>query len=312
MGMKAIARPRAVHLVAAAMLCASALPAAAQSPARFSSSGFSKAEAILGGSPSSLAAIMAAQSQPTGGAVMASALAAVLPTSSPFHRSAPFGFEVVPAIDRTVSPDRPDIFNSIALPIARSSLDRRWNRVGSAAVAGRPAIYAAGLRNVSEWARIEAVNAYVNARVAFADDSRLFGIADRWSPAAETLARGRGDCEDYALAKMAMLRRAGLADKDLYFVVLKDLTRRADHAVLIVRSEGRFLVLDNGTDRLIDSADIRDYRPILTFSAGRRFTHGYRLASPAPMVLAVAMPRLSPIAAVSMSSLLPSSSFASR
>ena len=31
--------------------------------------------------------------------------------------------------------------------------------------------------------------------------------------------------------------------------------RRADHAVLVVRSGGRFLVLDNGTDRLVDSAD---------------------------------------------------------
>jgi predicted transglutaminase-like cysteine proteinase len=196
------------------------------------------------------------------------------------------------------------------LPIARSSLDRRWNRVGSAAVAGRAAIYAAGLRAMSERARIEAVNAYVNSRVAFIDDSRQFGVADRWSPAAETLARGRGDCEDYALAKMAMLRRAGVADKDLYFVVLKDLARRADHAVLVVRSEGRFLVLDNGTDRLLDSADLRDYRPILTFSAGQRFTHGYRRATPAaPMVLAAAYPKLSPIAAASM---LPSSAYATR
>jgi len=34
--------------------------------------------------------------------------------------------------------------------------------------------------------------------------------------------------------------------------------------------------LDNGTDELIDSDRIRDYRPILTFTRGQRFTHGYR------------------------------------
>ena len=132
--------------------------------------------------------------------------------------------------------------------------------------------------------------------------------------ASDTLARGRGDCEDYALAKMAMLRRAGFADKDLYMVVLKDLVRRADHAVLVVRSEGRFLVLDNGTDRLLDSAQIDDYRPILTFTAGQRFTHGYRRnAVTAPMVLASRTPRLAPtIAASATVAGMPSSPFASR
>ncbi len=234
------------------MLCATALPAHAQSPGAVNAARTSKAEAILGGSRSSLAAIISAQS--SGTTVAVSAFAAAVPAAFSDYRPAPSGYAAPPAIDRAASPERPDVFNSVSLPIARSSLDRRWNRVGSAAVAGRAAIYAAGLRAMSERTRIEAVNAYVNSRVAFIDDSRQFGVADRWSPAAETLARGRGDCEDYALAKMAMLRRAGFADKNLYFVVLKDLTRRADHAVLVVRSEGRFLVLDNGTNRLLDSA----------------------------------------------------------
>ncbi len=204
------------------------------------------------------------------------------------------------------------MFNSGSLPIARSSLDRRWNRVGSAAVAGRAAIYAAGLRAMSERTRIEAVNAYVNSRVAFIDDSRRFGVADRWSPAAETLARGRGDCEDYALAKMAMLRRAGVADKDLNFVVLKDLARRADHAVLVVRSGGRFLVLDNNTDAVVDSAQIRDYRPILTFTAGQRFTHGYlRSLTPRTIMASDSVARQAG-EAIATTARMPSSPFASR
>ena len=36
------------------------------------------------------------------------------------------------------------------------------------------------------------------------------------------------------------------------------------------------LVLDNGTDRIVDSSDVADYRPILTFTAGHAYTHGYR------------------------------------
>ena len=94
--------------------------------------------------------------------------------------------------------------------------------------------------------------------------------------ASETLRRGRGDCEDFAIAKRHMLRAAGVPDNDLYLVVLKDLSRRADHAVLVVRAEGRLLVLDNGTDRIVDASDVQDYRPMLTFAAGRAYTHGYR------------------------------------
>jgi hypothetical protein len=92
-----------------------------------------------------------------------------------------------------------------------------------------------------------------------------------------------------------MLRAAGVPDRDLYLVVLKDLSRRADHAVLVVRAAGRFLVLDNGTDRIVDSADVQDYKPMFTFAAnGRAYTHGYRRDLPpliyasAPVVLAEA------------------------
>ncbi len=236
----------------------------------------SKIEAILGGAPSAMEALMAQQS------------------GKPL--SAPHGQTIVPAgqgslyrpailtYDRSpVSSNRPDIFNSVALSIGHSPLDGRWSRVAGAG-AGRAAnAFAASLRNHGIIDRIEAVNAYVNARVRFVDDSVQFGVSDRWLPASDTLARGRGDCEDYAIAKRAMLRAAGVADHDLYLVVLKDLSRRADHAALVVRAAGRFLVLDNGTNRIVDSANVRDYRPILTFTAGHTYTHGYRRDTP-PMV----------------------------
>ena len=277
------ANPRFVlRLLATLAVPGAATPAYAQMLTPGNSAGLTKAEAILGGAPSRLASILAAQS--SGIAVATSAFAAASPTD---YR-APLRPYLAP-VSLAASPERPDVFNSVAMPISASPLDNRWNRVSRDAVGGNAGNFANSLRGKVERARIEAVNAYVNAHVAFVADSRQYGIADRWSAASDTLARGRGDCEDYALAKMAMLRRAGLADKDLYMVVLKDLVRRADHAVLVVRSEGRFLVLDNGTNRLVDSAQIDDYRPILTFTAGQRFTHGYRRnAVTAPMILASA------------------------
>ena len=98
--------------------------------------------------------------------------------------------------------------------------------VGTAA-----ARFAQAQRGKDAFERLEAVNWYVNKRVRFVDDSRQFGRADVWSAAADTLRRGRGDCEDYAIAKLQMLRRAGFADRDLYLAIVKDLVTRADNIV---------------------------------------------------------------------------------
>jgi len=262
----------------AATLALLAAPAAAQTYAAAPAAGYfnaSKTQAILGGQ-SRLAAILAQQSgqplpQP----------AAVSPAG--------YGMPIVPAVMPIVRPaisiDRPDVFNSVALPITRTSLDRRWRKVSNGNVGAASAAYAASLSGRSPIERLEAINRFVNGRVRFVDDIRQYGVADHWTAAADTLRRGRGDCEDYAIAKLQLLRRAGFAEKDLYLVVLHDALRRTDHAVLVARADSRLLVLDNGTDRLIDSYEMQDYRPIFTFSGNRVWTHGYRRELP-PMVIA--------------------------
>jgi predicted transglutaminase-like cysteine proteinase len=258
----------------AAAVALMAAPAAAQSAPNAQYFSASKTQAILGGQ-SALASILAQQSgqavpQPAG---YSSAYGApVLQARMPIYRPA-------------ISMDRPDVFNSVALPIGHSSLDRRWRKVANGPVGASSSAYASALAERSSLEKLEAINHYVNARVRFVDDSRQYGVSDLWTTAAETLRRGRGDCEDYAIAKLQLLRRAGFADKDLYLVILHDSLRRADHAVLVARAEGRMLVLDNGTDRLVDSYEMPDYRPIFTFSGSHVWTHGYRREVP-PVTLA--------------------------
>ena len=311
---------RFVRSVTGLLLATAALPAQAQvaptsqvAPASMPSFyPATKTEAILGRS-SALAALLAQQS----GAPVATLAPASAPL--PFVR-APFAIESQPAFPLAspafvaASPDRPDVFNSVALPVGHTPLDSRWHNVEHSSVGGSAGAYAASLTERGEGARIDAVNTYVNHRVEYVDDLRQYGVPDRWSAAADTLAKGRGDCEDYAIAKMAMLRRAGFAEHNLYLVILKDLVRRADHAVLVVRSEGRFRVLDNGTDRVLDSSEVHDYRPILTFNVARTFTHGYRREAPSvQMAAAVTAPAPLPAApsyqtasAGSFSGMLPS------
>lgn len=272
---KSVAKRTLILLAGVAAAVSFQAPAAAQS--------YSKAEAILGG-PSALEALKAQQN-----GTPVTALPAPRPAAYSYSRPT-----IVPAVLRDrppVSPGvlngRPDIFGSVALRVGHTPLDARWHRVEHSPVGGAAASFAQALRGKGAFERLEAVNWYVNKRVRFVDDSVQYGRADVWSAANDTLARGRGDCEDFAIAKLAMLRRAGIAEKDLYLVILRDTVRRADHAVLVVRAAGHMYVLDNGTDQLLDSETVSDYRPIFTFAAGGTFTHGYRVQR-APMNIASA------------------------
>jgi len=282
---------------ATALLAAPTIASAQPLPVGMTSASLAKSEAILGGAPSALAAILAQQS----------GLPAPIMTQTAALSPAAYRPTMTPAVLRTggalyvpaVLSGRPDVFGSVALAIGSTKLDSRWRKVGRAGVTGSAAGYAASLRDLDAVARADAVNRYVNHRVQFTDDSRQYGRNDVWSAASDTLRRGKGDCEDYAIAKMQMLRAAGIAERDLYFVILKDLVRRADHAVLVVRAGGRMLLLDNGTDRLSDTETVRDYRPVVTFSASGTWTHGYRRTI-APLNVASA------VSAASTASLAPS------
>ncbi len=279
---KAFHRRTLAWLAAAAAGSAlAAAPAHAQSGAAAGGGlSWAKTEAILG-APSALEAILAQQNG------LPVAIRASLPASRP---NSPLLAAVVrerAAVAPGVASGRPDVFGSVALPVGPTRLNARWTSVEQARLGGAPGRFAQSLSDLEAVAQLDAVNRYVNQRVRFVDDQRQHGRADVWSAAGDTLIRGRGDCEDYAIAKLQMLRRAGFADRNLYLVIVKDLVTRSDHAVLVVRAAGRLHVLDNGTDRVLDSESMRDYRPILTFAAGQTWTHGYRVRS-APVNIASA------------------------
>ena len=276
-------------LSGAAIAASFASPAAAQSMPIAGGGAYSvsKTEAILGG-PSALQQLMAQQNG--GAAAVTPAAAPVRPTVELASYQRPAVLSAVLRDQASVSPGvsngRPDVFGSVALRVGHTKLDARWHSVEYSPVSGSAASFAQSLRGEEAFRRLEAVNWYVNKRVHFVDDSVRWGRADVWSSANETLNSGRGDCEDFAIAKLQMARRAGFADRDLYLVIVRDLVRRADHAILVVRAAGHMYVLDNGTDQVLDSESISDYRPIFTFASNATFTHGYRVKLQPPVNIA--------------------------
>jgi predicted transglutaminase-like cysteine proteinase len=188
------------------------------------------------------------------------------------------------------------ILGSMPVSVRQTPFDRDWSYVRSRNdMRGiHRAVAASGARRAdNESAKIEAVNSWVNRTIAFGDDRAIYGRADYWAPASETLRRGTGDCEDFAIAKMELLSALGISHSNMRLVVARDLVRNADHAVLVVILADRSVMLDNVTDQLLDARLPNDYRPIMSFSRNAKWVHGYAVqpATPVRMASAATLPR---------------------
>jgi predicted transglutaminase-like cysteine proteinase len=128
--------------------------------------------------------------------------------------------------------------------------------------------------------RIGHINRAANLAIrALANDARD-AVAAQWTSPLATLAAGAGDCKQFAVLKYAALEDAGLAPNDLRIVILQQRARPESHAVVAVREEGRWLILDNRSLALVESSELlRQYAPL--YSLDRR---GVRLFIEQPQV----------------------------
>jgi predicted transglutaminase-like cysteine proteinase len=83
--------------------------------------------------------------------------------------------------------------------------------------------------------RIGILNREINLAIRPTGDLSQWGVPDRWSAPLETLSTGRGDCEDYAIAKYVALIRAGLPREDIKLVIVRGDLSNQDHALVAAR-----------------------------------------------------------------------------
>jgi predicted transglutaminase-like cysteine proteinase len=117
-------------------------------------------------------------------------------------------------------------------------------------------------RRLPERAKIERINRAVNAAIRYTSDFDQYGVPDLWTAPLATLSTGQGDCEDYAIAKYAALRDAGFSSDDLRLLIVRDRVARQDHAVVGVRQDGRWLMLDNRHEVLLENKDAWHFTPL--------------------------------------------------
>jgi predicted transglutaminase-like cysteine proteinase len=111
-------------------------------------------------------------------------------------------------------------------------------------------------------ARLGEINRAINLAIRPMSDLAQYGQIDVWSSPLVTFASGAGDCEDYAIAKFAALRLAGIPPDDLRIVIMRDTIYGEDHAVAMARLDGHWLTLDNRRMAMVEDTDVRNYRPL--------------------------------------------------
>jgi predicted transglutaminase-like cysteine proteinase len=137
----------------------------------------------------------------------------------------------------------------------------------------------ASLRSLDRPTMLERLNRAINRHpyVAATDN---WGRADYWETPFEFMSRN-GQCEDYAIAKFMVLRALGFSDDDLRILVVRDVERRVDHAVLVVDLDGTQWLLDSVDDTVAPLAIAARYRPYYAINET-----GWWLYTPNPVQMA--------------------------
>lgn len=130
-----------------------------------------------------------------------------------------------------------------------------------------------------EWLKTNAtdiykVNRLVNS-IPYAYDFDQFGVEEYWQTPLEFLLNGKGDCEDYAILKYYLLRELGYKDEDLRIVgLLVGSGRDNGHAVLLVRKNDKWFLLDNRYSRILMVDDIPEkYIPLIGMNHSKYYTY---------------------------------------
>jgi predicted transglutaminase-like cysteine proteinase len=130
-------------------------------------------------------------------------------------------------------------------------------------------------RSADERRQIRQINDFFNRNIRYMTDPQLWNQKEYWATPLETLGKGAGDCEDYAIAKYASLRMLGIPDSRLrLFYVHAQLGAAASNASEVHMVLGYYptedaepMILDNMISDIRPASRRSDLRPVFSFNA---------------------------------------------
>lgn len=78
----------------------------------------------------------------------------------------------------------------------------------------------------------EALRDWVSSHISYCSDQEVHGVSEYWQLPNETLQRGTGDCEDFAILLCSLLRAYGVPSDQLYVAIGYSADKTSGHAYL--------------------------------------------------------------------------------
>ena len=126
----------------------------------------------------------------------------------------------------------------------------------------------------SPQAQLGQVNDFFNRRVKFGEDQDIWGQSDYWATPMETLGRGAGDCDDFAIAKYFTLLLLNIPNEKMRLIYVQarlggiNSSIRQAHMVLAYypTPEVEPLILDNLVSDMQPASRRPDLLPVFSFN----------------------------------------------
>jgi len=123
------------------------------------------------------------------------------------------------------------------------------------------------VKDKNVYQKLEAINSFYN-RVPFKSDINNWKQKDYWATPLEFLAKDKGDCEDYVIAKMFALKNLGVSSDKLFMTYVRSSRFKAPHMVLTYfkTPSSEPLILDNINFKVLPASKRTDLTPIYNFN----------------------------------------------
>lgn len=168
-----------------------------------------------------------------------------------------------------------------------SLAQQRYGDSGSEAVAAWRQTLAAAAP-LPEAEQVARINAFFNRRLQYESDQVVWGQSDYWATPLESLGRGAGDCEDFAIAKYASLEALGISRQKLRLIYVRAQlggpTSGIVQAHMVLgyypKPSAEPLVLDSLLDEIRPASRRPDLSPVFSFNGEGLWVGSTTVADP--------------------------------
>jgi predicted transglutaminase-like cysteine proteinase len=147
------------------------------------------------------------------------------------------------------------------------------------------------IRDKSDKEKLMYVNNFFNSRIKWVSDLDNWKAEDYWATPLETMARKKGDCEDFSISKYITLLLSGMPDAKLRITYVKARIDTASgaknqaHMVLAYypKPNAEPVILDNMVKDIVRGSLRRDLKPVFGFNTGViTVGHGTKASNESP------------------------------